>query len=68
MNMYEMLKSENAETLGEKNYNKWKRSVESMLGSSVYDEDFMYALYTDGCTPEDAVCEYYSQNNFEENE
>lgn len=63
MNMYEMLKSENEVTQGEKDYNKWKRSVESMIGSSNYDEDFMYALYSDGCTPEDAVCEYYAQNN-----
>lgn len=55
MNMYEMLKSENSETQGEKDYNKWKRSVQHMLGSSDYDEDLMYALYSDGCTPEDAV-------------
>ncbi|QQO91567.1 hypothetical protein vBKpnMM1_gp168c [Klebsiella phage vB_KpnM_M1] len=66
MNMYEMLKSENSETQGEKDYNKWKRSVQHMLGSSDYDEDLMYALYSDGCTPEDAVCEYYAQNNFDE--
>ncbi|AAX78695.1 protein of unknown function [Pseudotevenvirus RB43] len=66
MNMYEMCKAENEVTQGEKNYNKWKRSVENMLGSSAYDEDFMYALYSDGCTPEDAVCEYFAQEGEEE--
>lgn len=65
MNMYEMLKSENSETQGEKDYNKWKRSVQHMLGSYDYDEDLMYALYSDGCTPEDAVCEYYAQGDEE---
>ncbi|UIW11526.1 MAG: hypothetical protein [Enterobacter phage ENC7] len=66
MNMYEMCKAENEVTQGEKNYNKWKRSVENMLGSAQYDEDFMYALYSDGCTPEDAVCEYCTQNDSDE--
>lgn len=65
MNMYEMLKSENSETQGEKDYNKWKRAVQHMLGSSDYDEDLMYDLYSDGCTPEDAVCEYYAQGDEE---
>lgn len=66
MNMYEMCKDENAVTQAEKNYGKWKRSVEHMLGSSEYDEDLMYALYSDGCTPEDAVCEYYYQEGEDE--
>lgn len=65
MNMYEMCKEENKVTQEEKNYAKWKRSVENMLGTSTFDDDFMYALYSDGCTPEDAVCEYHlSENDF----
>lgn len=66
MNMYEMCKSENEVTQEEKNYGKWKRSVENLLDSAEYDEDYMFALYSDGYTPEDAVCEFNAQNIFDE--
>lgn len=68
MNMYQMCKEENEVTQGEKNYAKWKRSVEHMLGNAGFDEDLMYALYSDGCTPEDAVCEFYAQEDSDESD
>lgn len=58
MNMYEMCKSENSISPDEKQWEKWKYRVVLLLGDAKFDEDFFWALYSDGCNPEYAVAEF----------
>lgn len=58
MNMYEMFKAENEISESEKDWLNWKSRVVSLLWGKEFNDDFFYALYSDGCTPEYAVAEW----------
>lgn len=55
MNMFEMLKQENAVSPEELQYSAWLEKVRNRLGMHVNENSLAWDLWADGCDVEDAV-------------
>ncbi|EJN3582875.1 hypothetical protein P6C68_004376 [Escherichia coli] len=55
MNMYEMIRSENAVLPEELEYSAWLEKVRHRLGMHVGENSLAWDLWADGCDVEDAV-------------
>lgn len=58
MNMYEMIREENAEYPGEKEFKAWIKKLEMRLGHEVNPDGLAYNMYEDEFTIEEAFVEY----------
>mgnify|MGYP001761640946 CR=1 FL=1 len=56
-NMASMAREECASDPEEIRYAKWLAEVNKLLDSEVYSDDLAFDLYSDNCTPQEAVDE-----------